>query len=270
MKGEWLFQGLFWAYTGSALLYILFLLVRDEKWIKGGKWLLGVGVALNLAYLIWRGFTGGRFPMSNMFEFVVCFMLGIAGVTLLGEKLLSTRIAGAFTAPFNFALALFAYSLDHRIAPLVPALQSVWLAIHVSMAIIAYGAYALSCAFGIMYMIKEKSGDKGLGSFIPPVERLDVWMHKTILTAFPFLSLLIIFGALWAEEAWGRYWAWDPKEVWSLITWLIYATYLHLRYTKTGQNKKLMASFCIAGFVAVIFTYLGVSYLLTGLHAYKD
>lgn len=142
----------------------------------------------------------------------------------------------------------------------MPALQSRWLEIHVITAIIAYGAFALSCCLGILYLVKAKSAERGL-------DKLDAALHWSVVVGFPFMTLVLISGAVWAEEVWGRWWSWDPKETWALITWLIYAGYLHARKTYGWQGKKA-AIMAIVGFAAVLFTFFGVSLLLPGDHSY--
>ena len=154
----------------------------------------------------------------------------------------------------------------------MPALQSDWLLYHVITSFVSYGAFAVSFGVSVLYLFKanaEKSGLKEgsiLGMF-PDSKVLDEVNYKAIAVGFPLLSLGIITGAAWANYAWGTYWSWDPKETWSLITWFIYAAYLHARLTRGWQGKRA-AILSIIGFLFVIFTYFGVNFLLSGLHSY--
>ncbi|MGA1865424.1 MAG: c-type cytochrome biogenesis protein CcsB, partial [bacterium] len=152
-----------------------------------------------------------------------------------------------------------------------PALQSNWLLIHVVTCFFGYAAFAIAFGFSIMYLIKhghEKDGLKtGFISLLPSSQVLDDLEYKAVAVGFPFLTLGIITGAAWAHYAWGSYWSWDPKETWSLITWFVYAAFLHARFT-AGWRGKRTAILSILGFLFVLMTYFGVSFLLGGLHSY--
>ena len=136
----------------------------------------------------------------------------------------------------------------------------------------SYASFALSCAVSIIYLIKLKRKEKGekegaLTSLFPSLDSLDELAYKTIVVGFPLLTIGIVTGAAWANYAWGSYWSWDPKETWSLITWFVYAIFLHARVTRDWRGRRT-AILSILGFVAVVFTYFGVNYLLSGLHSY--
>ena len=150
----------------------------------------------------------------------------------------------------------------------MPALRSSWLGIHVSSAIIAYGAFGVSCAVSLVFLCRTRLlKNKAWESYIPEEETLDRISYRAVSLGFLFLTFVMITGAIWAERAWGSYWSWDPKETWSLITWIIYAAYLHLRMNR-GWRGKRAAVFAVVGFVCVLFTYVGVNTLLPGLHSY--
>ena len=150
----------------------------------------------------------------------------------------------------------------------MPALRSNWLAFHVSTAIISYGAFGVSFAVSLIFLVRERIKD---GTFwdthIPPKEKLDMISYRAVSLGLLFLTFVIITGAIWAERAWGSYWSWDPKETWSLVTWLIYALYLHLRIGR-GWRGRSAAIFAVIGFICVIFTYIGVNTFLPGIHSY--
>ena len=218
----------------------------------------------------------GHAPLTNMYESVVFFAWTIIIIYLAIEWKFKNRIIGAFAVPFA-AMAMAYGALDpdinRNISPLVPALQSNWLIAHVITCFVGYAAFAVAAGLGIMYLIKntrkeEKDGqDKSLIGSLPPLVIIDDIIHKTMVFGFIWLSAGIITGAIWANSAWGTYWSWDPKETWSLITWFAYAITLHARYTR-GWGGARIAWLAIIGFIAVIFTYYGVNFLLSGLHSY--
>jgi len=215
----------------------------------------------------------GHAPMSNMYESVVFFAWMIIVFYLGIEWKFKTRTIGAFAVPLAFlAMAYASFApLNKGINPLVPALQSNWLLAHVITCFVGYAAFAIAAALGIMYLIKSyvspTTGDEEAKELLPSLKVLDDIIHKSMIFGFIWLSAGIITGAIWANSAWGTYWSWDPKETWSLITWFVYAITLHARYTR-GIGGKTIAWLSLIGFLAVIFTYYGVNFLLSGLHSY--
>jgi len=235
-------------------------------------------VAANLVGILVRWFEShqmgnGYIPLSNLYESLVFFSFAIGAVYLAIEMRFKTRAFGAGTVLLAFialAYASLSPEIENKIQPLIPALQSNWLTAHVISCFLGYAAFAIAFAVSVVYLIKHgKEGEdaKPASTFIPPAETLDELIHQTVVFGFFFLSVGIITGAVWANTAWGRYWGWDPKETWSLITWFIYAAMLHVRLMRGWQSKRL-AWFAIAGFAAVLFTYFGVN-LLPGLHSYQ-
>jgi cytochrome c-type biogenesis protein CcsB len=184
-------------------------------------------------------------------------------------------VIGAFVMPCAFtamAYASFAKGINQQIRPLIPALQSNWLIAHVMTCFIGYGAFAVAGGLGMMYLLKKSANNRGLSENtltggLPDLKIIDDLTHKTIVFGFMWLSAGIITGAVWANEAWGTYWSWDPKETWSIITWFVYALTLHARFTR-GWSGSRIAWLAIIGFVSVFFTYFGVNFLLSGLHSY--
>ncbi len=213
----------------------------------------------------------GHAPLSNLYESLVFFALSIAVLYLAVEKKYGHRAIGAFAMPLAFlamAYASLSPNISDRIQPLLPALKSNWLIAHVITCFIGYAAFAVAFGLSLMFLIKNsKTGaDGSLWSKIPEARILDELTHQMVMLGFLFLTAGIITGAVWANSAWGRYWGWDPKETWSLITWFIYATLLHVRLMR-GWRGRRVALFAIVGFGAVLFTYFGVN-LLPGLHSY--
>ena len=215
----------------------------------------------------------GHAPLTNMYESVVFFAWVIVILYLGVEWKFKTKTIGAFAVPLAFlAMAYASFApINRGINPLVPALQSNWLLAHVITCFVGYAAFAIAAALAIMYLTKSwfgKSSNTGdLREILPPLKILDDMIHKSIIFGFIWLSAGIITGAIWANSAWGTYWSWDPKETWSLITWFVYAFTLHARYTR-GISGRTIAWLSLIGFLAVIFTYYGVNFLLSGLHSY--
>jgi cytochrome c-type biogenesis protein CcsB len=215
----------------------------------------------------------GHAPLSNLYESLVFYAWTIALIYLFIEWRYQNRVIGAFAAPLAFlamAYASLSPNISDRIQPLIPALKSNWLIAHVITCFIGYGAFAVAFGVSVMYLLKSRrdTDESGLISRFPPTAVLDELTHQLGMFGFLFLSAGIITGAVWANSAWGRYWGWDPKETWSLITWFIYATLLHARMMRGWRGRRI-AWLSIVGFGAVLFTYFGVN-LLPGLHSYQS
>lgn len=263
-------------YGTAALLYILAWIFRKVvigriAFLAATTGFLGnlAGFGLRWAESYQLGF--GRAPLSNLYESLVFFALAIAAMYLVVEKRQGHQTMGAFIMPIAFlcmAYASLSPNINDRIQPLLPALKSNWLIAHVVTCFIGYAGFAIAFCLSLMVFVRrgEKEGQKSLWSKIPDLHLLDNLTHKMVMLGFLFLTLGIITGAVWANSAWGRYWGWDPKETWSLITWFIYATFLHARLMRGWQGRRI-AVLSIVGFGAVLFTYLGVN-LLPGLHSY--
>ncbi len=217
----------------------------------------------------------GHAPLSNMYESLVFASWAIMIIYLVFEWRTKQRVLGVFPAFFSFlamAYASFSKDIDSRIQPLVPALKSNWLIAHVITCFLGYAAFAVSFGLSMLYLIKKAYPDNphprgGVLSLIPNARQLESFNYQLVLFGFLWLSVGIITGSIWANSAWGTYWSWDPKETWSLITWLIYAALLHARNVK-GWKGQRVAWLSMIGFGCVLFTYFGVNFLLSGLHSY--
>ncbi len=237
--------------------------------------LLMVGFVIHSVGLVFRWLethqTGyGYVPLSNMYESLIFFSWTIILIYLILELKYQQKIIGVFITPLAFlaiALTSIVPGIDAKITPLMPALQSNWLTIHVTTCFFGYASFAVSFGVSILYLIKEKRMKKGEMGWLPSASLLDEINYKSIIIGFPMLTLGIITGAAWANYAWGSYWSWDPKETWSLITWFVYAAFLHARLVRDWRGKKA-AILSIIGFGAVLFTYFGVNYIVSGLHSY--
>ncbi|MBW1917978.1 MAG: c-type cytochrome biogenesis protein CcsB [Deltaproteobacteria bacterium] len=263
-------------YFSAALLFLVARVFQRPRldWLARGGLVLGWGG--HTGALIYRWLESyqlgiGHAPLSNFYESLVFCSWSLVGVVCLGFWRQTRAYLGALVATLAFLLLAYASlgGVDSRITPLIPALRSNWLEIHVITCFISYAAFALGFGAALLYLIRTRQPrpSKGEADPIPSAGELDHLIYRTIVIGFFMLTLGILTGAVWAEAAWGTYWSWDPKETWSLITWLIYAALLHARLVKGWQGKRI-AILAVVGFLAVLFTYFGVSFLLPGLHAY--
>jgi cytochrome c-type biogenesis protein CcsB len=268
------------AYLLASVCYIGLFVFRSKKVGQAGLGLAILGILAQTAGLGLRWHESyqagiGHAPLTNMYESLLFFAWCAAIFYVLLEMKFKLPVIGAFVMPLPFITLAYTSldkSISKDISPLVPALQSNWLIAHVITCFIGYGAFAVAAGLGIIYLLKQFahnrkfSADTMIGS-LPELRTLDDLIHKTIIFGFMWLSAGIITGAVWANEAWGTYWSWDPKETWSIITWFVYALTLHARFTR-GWSGNRIAWLAVIGFVSVFFTYFGVNYLLAGLHSY--
>ncbi|MBL0731272.1 MAG: c-type cytochrome biogenesis protein CcsB [Desulfosarcina sp.] len=262
-------------YGLAAFLYIAAMVFKKPLILKPAWWAAIIGCAGNAAGIGMRWIESyrlgiGHAPLTNLYESLIFFALVIIVTYLVVEHKYKYNLLGAFITPIAclaMAYASLSPSMSDRIQPLIPALQSNWLIAHVVACFIGYAAFAISFGISIAYLLKEKYQDATtLFNHFPEADILNELNYNLIIFGFLFLTIGIITGAVWANSAWGRYWGWDPKETWSLVTWFVYATLLHARMTR-GWTGKRIAGLSIVGFLAVLFTYFGVNYL-PGLHSY--
>jgi cytochrome c-type biogenesis protein CcsB len=227
--------------------------------------LLTAASMLQLVYIIWRWHEAGRPPFSNMFESLVLFAWATVVVYLVVRVKQHVPVLGVAAALLATVTLAYASSFKSDIEPLVPALRSNWLTFHVFTCFLGYSGFAISFIAAIAYLIAAKRSSTL--SEQPARNAMESVMTQTVAFGFIFLTIGIITGAVWANSAWGTYWSWDPKETWSLITWFIYAAFLHCRYMR-GWSGRRAAWLSIVGFLSVLFTYIGVNFLLSGLHSY--
>lgn len=270
------------AFLLAALFYITHLFAPESfigRMATGVSW---VGVYAGGSALLLRWYESylidveiGHAPVSNLYEvFILLFCLTTV-IYLAIERRYRVKAMGAFVMTLVAAGVFFGIWLDSvgqaDIKPLVPALQSYWMKIHVPMNFIGYGAFAVAGAAGAMYLFRSrleaKKGGSKLLEHLPTLEQLDEISYKSVAVGFPAFTLATILGAAWAAEAWGGYWSWDPKETWALIVWLVYGAYLHVRITH-GWRGRALAWWTVAGFLVTLFCFLGVNLYLSGLHSY--
>ncbi|MEX0801114.1 MAG: c-type cytochrome biogenesis protein CcsB [Dehalococcoidia bacterium] len=227
-------------------------------------WAAAASVAVSM-FARWQAVDHA--PWSNMWEFTIAFSGGVLAFYIVFERWYGQRTLGAFVLPIVVAmLAVAAAFFPSDVEPLVPALQNQdLLAIHVAAMVIAYSALSVSFGAGVMYLLQD--GDRNRFSRLPKASLLDEIGYKSVMVGFPILALGIALGAYWGNSAWGRYWGWDPKETSALVTWLIYAAYLHTRGLRAWTGKRA-AWILVLGFAGVIFTYFVVNLWVSGLHSY--
>ena len=229
-----------------------------------GTLLAWLAFAFLTACLVFRTVATGHGPFANMYEFSVAFAWGVLGGYLYFERRYHQRVLGLIALPIAALMMLYATTIPSTIEPLVPALQNnLLLTVHVAVAIVAYGTFTVAFAAAVLYLVQPEGGRKGL----PKPELLDEIGYKAVVVGFPFLTLTIVLGAVWADVAWGSYWSWDPKETASLVTWLIYGAYLHARVVR-GWRGNRAAWLLVLGFAATLFTYFG-NLFFGGLHSYS-
>jgi len=230
-----------------------------------------VGFIFHTANIITRYIEGGHLPVTNMHEAASFFSWCVLVLFFFHEYKYRLGLLSAFIMPIVFLLMFSSSIFPREIKALSPVLQSYWFGIHVILAFLGDASFAMACGVGIMYLLQERfvKSKKLTGLFqkLPSLQVLDEINYHLITLGFPMLTLAMITGMLWANTAWGTYWRWDPKEVWSLITWLIYALVLHLRLTIGWRGKKA-AILSIVGFMMVIFAFFGVTLILKGKHVF--
>jgi cytochrome c-type biogenesis protein CcsB len=238
-----------------------------------------LGFVMLLGGVIARGIWAERAPWGNMYEFSLTSALAGLGIFLAISLKKDVRWLGIFVIPVVLLmLGLAVTVLYSDAAQLVPALQSYWLVIHVSAAIVCGGAFMVAAALALLYLVSERATRPAAGSVskaicavgsrLPDPGKLDRLSYRLIAFSFPLWTFAVVAGAIWAESAWGRYWGWDPKETWAFITWVVYAGYLHAR-TTAGWRGKRAAIIAIVGFLVYVFNYFGVNLVLPGLHSYS-
>lgn len=251
-----------------ALLLSLILLWQPHRPL-GRTSLASVVIAFVLLTLALgrRTLESGYLPVATLYEFTLLFAWGILFLFFFIRKHIPGNLLTVLVALLAVLILSFSNTLPSESRPLMPALQSVWLQLHVLTAVIAYGSFGLSFCLGILYLLHERIRNRELPFSLPSPAKLDHLLYWCAAVGFAFMTLVLITGAVWAEEVWGRWWGWDPKETWALITWLIYAGFLHARRTY-GWRGRRAAVVAVVGFLAVLFTLFGVSLLLPGLHSY--
>lgn len=280
MSSSLLLSWVTFGYFLSALLYLTAWVLKKEKLGKGASGVLALFFLIHTGAVILRWIESyrlgiGHAPLSNLYESLIFFAWTIVLISWGLERKTRSYLIGLGVTPLAFlsmAYASFSPDINSRIQPLLPALQSNWLIAHVVTCFLGYAAFAVSFSLSILYLFKKslrgekRSQKKGVFS-MPELSLLDEWIYQMNVMGLLLLTAGIATGAVWAQSAWGRYWSWDPKETWSLISWLVYAAILHARILR-GWHGARIAWLSVIGFLCVLFTYFGVNFLLAGLHSY--
>ena len=249
-------------------------LIKQHKWVfRWSYWALVAGFVFHSAFLVLRYHTLGVTPVLGLKSALFFFSWSIIAVYLIFQIKTQLMVLGSFVAPFSAFLMMISSTLPWMEGDVKPIFKSLWLTVHVVSVFIGNGLFTISFLAAIMYLIQERQiKRKRLGSFfkrLPSLATIDSINHYSLLFGFPFLSAGMISGSIYAQYALGTYWQWDPKEVWSLITWLFYAALLHERITVGWQGRRA-AIMSIVCFSLLVFTFVGVSMLLGGYHSFSN
>ena len=253
----------FAVYAVSVILEFAGTAFRKDKLLRLAWIVFIAAFALHTVFIVARGVAAKRLPLSNQFEFANGFAWGVALFTVAVCTKLKADWLKVAAIPATLLIMTYAALQPMEIRDLMPALRSAWFGVHIGSAVLSYAAFVISGCIGARYLIlskKESDNHKAL-------EQMDFLSYRLVSFGFLFLTVVILSGAIWAEQAWSAFWTWDPKEVWALITWIIYAVYLHLRLRGRKKGRQMAWYLVIAVFV-VFFTFAGVNTLLHGMHTY--
>jgi cytochrome c-type biogenesis protein CcsB len=293
-------------YLAAAVGYFHHLAFRRRGVLTAGRTAAFAGLAVHAVSVVARGLAAGRVPWGNMYEYATVVGFLVVGIYLLAvERLWHTEAVGGFALGVAVLAMAGATLIYVPPGPLVPALNSYWLRIHVVLAMVGSSLFILGTVFTVLYLVRERRERREARAVVPALEPalvgarpdrpedyvsaeepdaeriparrgrlpaaavLDRIAYRTIVFAFPIWTMAIIAGAIWAEEAWGRYWGWDPKEVWSFITWVVFAAYIHARAT-VGWRGRRAAVLALVGFTALVFNLIVVNTVIAGLHSYAN
>ncbi len=265
------FQAAMVIYLLSAIGYIVYIIKPELKQAAiASLWAAIAGFVLHVGYFALRWAESGRVPVTNFFEAANFLGMGIVLVFLIMEFRFKIAALGSFMLPLVIILMLPAFVLSGDIKELNPVLKSGWLGIHTSLAVLGDAAFAFAFIVSIMYLLQERQlKAKNLGALfhrLPSLDIMDTLGYKALTFGWPLFTLGMITGSIWANSAWGTYWSWDPKETWSLITWVIYLVLLHLR--TIGWRGRKMAFLSIVGFAFVLVSFFVVSRVNIGKHTF--
>lgn len=256
-------------YLLSTAGYSGYLFLQRERLQKFGYWALLLGFAVHSAVIAAAFFKEGHMPVGNLHQTLSFAGWAVAGVFLLFQFKYRLKVLGVYAAPFITLIMAVAYQIPNSPAQATQTLRSFWLILHVAVVFIGEAGFALACGLGILYLLQENAIKTKKQRFffkrLPSLDMLDSSGYACMVIGFTMLTLGLITGFVYAKSIWGRFWSWDPKEVWSGITWLFYAVLLHQRLT-VGWRGRRSAIMAIIGFAVLIFTFLGVNLLMEGHH----
>ena len=256
-------------YIASTAAYTLFLVRQKQQFYRGGVMLLAVGFTVHLIVIAIGTIQAGHLPVNTLRDTLSFGALAVAGVFLLFQYRYRLKVLGVFSAPLAAVTMISVALMPAMAVPVQPVLKSMWLVAHVALIFIGEASLALACGIGILYLVQEQAiKSKKPGFFfrrLPSLDLLDSAGQTCILAGFVMMTLGLATGLIYAKSIWGRFWSWDPKEVWSGITWLLYAVLIHERLA-LGWRGRRAAIMAIIGFATVLFTFLGVNLLMSGHH----
>ncbi|MCR5135602.1 MAG: c-type cytochrome biogenesis protein CcsB [Oscillospiraceae bacterium] len=258
-----LFFAAFALYAAAVILQFSGTAFRKEKLTKLA-WFVFLGAfAVHTGFLIARGIAAKRLPLSNQFEFANAFAWGVALMLIVMRGRLRTDWLSVVAMPAALLVMTYAALQPMEIRDLMPALRSGWFGVHIGSAVLSYAAFVIAGSIGLRYLLALRKGDADKKA----LSQMDFLSYRMVAFGFLFLTIVIVSGAIWAEQAWSSFWSWDPKEVWALITWIIYAVFLHLRVRGRLRGKAL-AWYLVIAVPVVFFTFAGVNTLMHGMHTY--
>jgi cytochrome c-type biogenesis protein CcsB len=267
------FKGAFSLYLLGTLGYLLFIVFQNKRIARISYGLLLLGFLWHTLSIGLFTIQTGYFPIHNLRESLSFFAWAIIGVYLIIQFRFNILVLGSFLSPLAAAMMIGSSFLPPQTGPVNPHLQNLWLMVHILFIFAGNGAFAIASLAGVMYLLQERQiKSKRLGRLyhrLPALEVLDALNYKGLILGFPLLTLGLLSGSIFAQYTLGTFWRWDPKEVWSLITWLLYAALLHGRLA-SGWRGRRSALISIIGFLILIFSFLGVNFLVKGYHSFSS
>jgi cytochrome c-type biogenesis protein CcsB len=258
-------------YFVATLVYIAYLISHRDKVLSLGRGILIGGFCIHTITIVTRWIEAGRTPTANLYESITVLVWIIVGLYILVDLRYKLSVLGSFVAPFALLLFITASFMPMEIVPLAPSLESYWLPIHVTLALLGNAFFVLAFLFGIMYLIQERHLKShkigGLYFLLPSLEILDELNYRSLTYGFPLLTLAMITGAIWAEYVWGSYWSWEPRQTWSLITWFLYAALLHGRLNSGWRGRKA-SILSIVGLVVLLGSFFAINLFSWGMHGF--
>jgi cytochrome c-type biogenesis protein CcsB len=258
-------------YLLSTLFYLLYMVAAKKGVERLAHYALLAGFSIHLLFTIFRYLEAGYTPITNFYESLSFLSLCIAGFFLYLKGSYKVEILGCIVVPMLSVILIWASTFPADVRPLPPVLKSYWLPIHTTFAFIGNAIFFMSFVISLLYLVLERAIKRktflALSNRLPALATLDSINYRCMSYGFPFLTIGIITGSIWAGSAWGSYWSWDPKETWSLITWIVYAILIHNRLNVGWRGRKT-AYMMIVGFLSILLTFLGVNLFMGGLHSY--
>lgn len=256
-------------YMASTAAYLLFLFLQQKRFFMAGRLLMAAGFLLNFSAIVYLFLQSGHFPARNLHQTLLFSSCALSGAFLVFQVRFQLKILGVYVAPLAATIVTVASFLPKETGQYSELFKSFWMVVHLATVFCGYATFTLACGIGILYLMQEKSiKTKHHGFFykrLPSLDLLDSAGYACIIAGFTLLSMGLASGFIFAKTVWGRFFSWDPKEVWSCIVWLVYAAIIHGRLAVGWRGRKA-AIMAIIGFGLLLFTFFGVNFLLEGHH----